>query len=155
MLKGKIQLKDILTNDLTKFNDKLTSIVSNESTADQISTSNVNFNLLYSNFSLPYTEPLSLLSFGQVPQSIINLLYGSELELIDLNRNVNRVYKSEWLREQMCLRDRFLLFKNENENETKSLNSYLCSSLTDEKLVDLFVLISQEIEWTTVKRKVI
>jgi hypothetical protein len=125
----------------------------NESIAEQILTSNPNFNYLYSNISSEYTEPLTLLTIAKVSQSIINVLYGSELELIDLNKHTNQIDKSKWIREQMCSNENFLL-RLSHKDQTKVLNSFLCANLTDEKLVELFTLISQEIEWNTVKRKV-
>lgn len=134
-------------------NEKLNSIVLNESITEQILNSNPNFNYLYSNVSSEYTEPLTLLTIAKISQPIINILYGSELELIDLNKNANQVYNSEWIREQMCLKENFLL-RLSHDDKAKELNSFLCSNLTDENLVDIFTLISQEIEWNTVKRKV-
>ncbi len=138
---------------MSELNEKLSTIVLNQSIAEQILTSNPNFNYLYSNISSGYTEPLTLLTIAKVSQSVINVLYGSELELIDLNKHTNQVDNSKWIREQMCSKENFLL-RLSHDDQTKALNSFLCANLTDEKLAELFTLISQEIEWNTVKRKV-
>lgn len=128
----------------------MTSITNNQTITNLILNSNPNFNYLYSNYSSTYYEPLLLLSIANVQQSIINIFYGSELDLIDLNRDTNQVYNPMWIRQQNCFSSNNLLRLNDSD-----LNSFLCSKLNDEQLVQLFTLISEEIDWTVTKQKVI
>ena len=118
----------------------MTSITNNQTITNLILNSNPNFNYLYSNYSSTYYEPLLLLSIANVQQSIINIFYGSELDLIDLNRDTNQVYNPMWIRQQNCFSSNNLLRLNDSD-----LNSFLCSKLNDEQLVQLFTLISEEI----------
>lgn len=76
-------------------------------------------------------------------------MYGPELDLIDSNRYKNQVSNPDWLREQMCSTNRNYLLRSDG------LNEYLCSNLTDEQMTKLFSTISEDIDWTYVKRKVI
>ena len=92
----------------------------------------------------------ALFEIFPVQQSIINIFYGSELDLIDLNRDTNQVYNPMWIRQQNCFSSNNLLRLNDSD-----LNSFLCSKLNDEQLVQLFTLISEEIDWTVTKQKVI
>lgn len=133
------------------FRPRLAEIVLNETLVDFILDSSPNFNYLYSSYSSSYYEPILVLTLADVPQSLINILYGSELDLIDSNRFGNQVSNPDWLRQQMCSNKtrNYLLRYTET-----AFNEHMCSNLSDAQLANLFTLISESIDWTGVKRKV-
>ena len=150
-MKGNLTLREVLSPDPNDFKPKLIEILNttNETLINLVLDSNPNFNYLYSSYSPSYYEPLLVLTIADVPQNLINILYGPELDMIDSNRFKNQVSNSSWLREQMCTSNKNFLLRSDG------LNEHFCSNLTDEQMSKLFTTISEDIDWTYVKRKVI
>ena len=59
----------------------------NKTTVDLLLNSSPNFNLLYSNLSMPYDEPLSTLNLI-LPIEVLNFLYGADLDVIKIIKNL-------------------------------------------------------------------
>ncbi len=76
-------------------------------------------------------------------------MYGADLNNLDSNRNSNQVYNATWLRTQMCSPYTNYLLKG-----SVYLNDYLCNKLNSSQLVNLFVTISSQIDFTAVRAKV-
>ncbi|CAF0791152.1 unnamed protein product [Brachionus calyciflorus] len=122
----------------------------NESTVNTILKSNPNYNYLYSNYSADYTEPLSFNDNLPEAKFAINLIYGPDLELIDLNRQTNRVDDPKWIRDQTCNNNTNFLLKG---NDAQSLKIIICE-LKDDDLSKLFILISTFLDISKVKNVV-
>ncbi len=86
-----ISLSQYLYMSLNEFNQKLFSITNNSVLVDNLMQSNPNYNYLYSSFSKKITEKNMLEAFLinrlDNPQQIIDLLYGSDLDVKKLNKN--------------------------------------------------------------------
>ena len=177
-----LRLGDVLIDGLPNFQQSFSDILLspspiNSSTADLIMKSRPNFNYLYSNHSITYTEPF-LDMIEKAPQNVLNILYGPSLDVIiliimklyfyfffqsnliltkrvDLNRNTNLVNESAWIRSQMCGENTNYLLKGETEADSEALASFLCQYLNDSELEKLFVLISAQLDVTAAKYKVI
>jgi len=121
---------------------------------EKIFNSNPNFNYLYSNLSQDCEEPfyntLGGEQVSQVPQSVLDLAYGSDLYQLELNRNTNLVYNANWLRTQTCLPNTNLLLKG---TDGQIIADRLCA-LNDTSLVIFFTTISKGIDFTWVKNQV-
>ena len=83
-----LRLGDVLIDGLQNFQQSLSDILLspspiNSSTADLIGKSRPNFNYLYSNHSIAYTEPF-LDMIDKAPQNVLNILYGPSLDVIIL-----------------------------------------------------------------------
>ena len=134
-----------------------------------ILAANPNFNLLYSNFSAPYVDPLGIMlasasaSSAAVPQAAIDLLYGPGLDSMSANQITNAVDSADWLRSKMCASNNtnassdYLLRGIDDDSAgsaTRALTLELCV-LADQDLVALFVLVSATIDFGKVKRDVV
>ncbi|CAF0739890.1 unnamed protein product [Brachionus calyciflorus] len=153
-----LQLFEVLTINETNFKNELINgshlnFFLNETLMVLVLNSIPNFNLLYSSYSSNYTEPMippESYEFFRKAQNLLNLLYGSQLERMDINRYRNRIDYSVWLRSKQCGDDPELyLLKSSNQND---LNSELCS-LSGKDLETIFKLISKSINFTLVKEK--
>ncbi len=118
----------------------------NKTIEDLILTSSPNFNYLYSNFSIKYQDDQI---FSQLPTTLSAIVYGADLNNLDSNRNSNQVYNATWLRTQMCSPNTNYLLRG-----SVYLNDYLCNKLNSSQLVNLFVTISSQIDFTAVRAKV-
>jgi len=110
-----------------------------------------NYNYLYSNYSEDYFEPLSVFQTDDnslLTQSVLDTLYGSSLESINLNRFKNQVSNADWIRNQTCFNNIYLLKGNDKDY----LKNYFCSNqLNDTQLAGLFVYLSKRIDFSQVK----
>lgn len=118
---------------------------------DLVLKSNPNFNYLYSNYSEEYYEPLSIFIGDSLPRSLLNTLYGSNLAFIDSNRYTNQVNNPAWVQKQMCFNNKTVeyFFKGSDQEQ---LRTYLCNELNSTNLTDLFVLLSEQIDFSLVKK---
>lgn len=151
-----MKLKDVLRINLNSFEQKmidlkLIPVAINETLKQIVFNSNPNFNYLYSNYSASYDDPLDRVNIS-LGGSILNVLYGSDLDLIDYNRPTNDVSSSDWIKKQMCSQpENYLLRDYLSQN---ALNYLVCSKLSDTQLKNLFILISENIDFSMVKQKV-
>jgi len=119
-----------------------------------IYSSNPNFNYLYSNLSANCSEPFYQEydeTLSSVPQSVLDLAYGSNLDRLEFNRNTNQVNNADWIRVQTCSPGTNLLLKGANATE---IAEFLCLNLNDTMLSFFFTTISRKIDFTSVKYKV-
>lgn len=150
MLIENLTLNDVLKNS----NDFIQLLVTkslipspiNSTFENLILSSNPNFNYLYSNYSTAYQDPQG---FNIIPKVFLNVLYGSDLESLDVNRNTNLVNDSIWIRNQMCSTNKNYLLRGSID-----LINFLCNGLNDQQLTDLFIIISSEIDFTATREKV-
>ena len=73
---------------------------------------------MYSNYSEDYFEPLSVFQTDDnslLTQSVLDTLYGSNLESINLNRFTNQVSNANWIRNMTCLNNIYLLKGNDKD----------------------------------------
>ena len=134
------QFKLLLTNA------SIYPLIFNDEILNKILNSNPNYNYLYSNYSSDYTEPLNV-QFLET-KSFINLLYGPDLDLIELNRQTNRVDDPGWLRSQTCNNQVNYLLKGQNAQLLKNLTC----ELTDFDLANFYTTISKYIDIGKVKQ---
>nr|UOU03308.1 ATP-binding cassette subfamily A1-like 1 [Brachionus rubens] len=120
----------------------------NDTIVNTILNSNPNYNYLYSNYTTSYNEPIPFT--GQIAQvkPFLNILYGPDLQLIDLNRQTNQVDDPDWIRSQTCFNNTNYLLKG---NESELIKNVLCR-LNDGNLTDFFVLVSEYLDISKVKR---
>nr|QUF59424.1 ATP-binding cassette transporter Abca1-like2 [Brachionus angularis] len=145
------KLKEALDLDLVDLENLIFPVNLNETVLNLILDSIPNLNYLYSSYSNDYLDPVLEITNGQY-LNMFNLLYGSGLENIDLNRFNNKINDSNWLRSILCNqldKDLFLL-KSNNQYE---LNQALCA-LNNDDLESLFVSISSELDLTLIKQKI-
>jgi hypothetical protein len=149
-----LSLKESLKNNGSEFdmqlNNKsnLTPTPLNSTILNLIYLSNPNFIYLYSNYSTPFIFSSSSLVIPLLPQQFNFILNSSSLNLLNANRDNNQVYNATWIRDQMCLPNNNYLLKG-----SIYLNDYLCNQLNDSQLVDLFILVSAQINFTYVIEK--
>ncbi len=79
-----LTLSQYLYINLTTFTETLNSLLNNSALVEKLLSSNPNYNFLYSNFSVKYTEENFVLSNlistnENNPQQFIDLLYGPDL----------------------------------------------------------------------------
>ncbi len=150
-----LSLKESLKNNGSEFdmqlnnNPNLTPMPLNSTILNLIYLSNPNFINLYSNYSTPFVFSSSSLAIPlPLPQQFNFILNSSSLNLLNANRDRNQVYNATWIREQMCSPNNNYLLKG-----SIYLNDYLCNQLNDSQLVDLFILVSAQINFTYVIEK--
>ncbi|RNA36042.1 retinal-specific ATP-binding cassette transporter-like [Brachionus plicatilis] len=148
-----ISLSQILAISVSEFQNKLTNVsqMLNSSILDNFLDSTPNFNLLFSFYSANYSEPIVPKgSYGlfKKAQNLLNLLYGSNLERMDINRAENKVGYSVWIRDKMCEQNQYLFL-----NISSEFSKVMCS-LEDREIEEVSILISSSINFTRVKEKI-
>nr|QNH67856.1 ATP-binding cassette transporter subfamily A member 1-like protein X2 [Brachionus rotundiformis] len=152
-LSKKLPLSDILSVPNSKFKSKLSNIseIFNSTIFNMLLDSTPNFNMLFSVYSSDYLEPIipnGGYEHFKSAQNLLNLLYGSNVERMNINRAENKVGFSVWIRNKMCQDDQYFFL-----NANPQLIKIICV-LENTKLEEFSISLSTNINFTRVKEKI-